>query len=229
MVNYDNDNNIDDLGYELEVYLDEDEEEDENNHSNGNVVKRGITRVTQSIVVQCLKSTFERSRLIKEHGIRHGDLVHEHIVLKILSWKKDKIKEGTLKVDHGTGAMTVVLGKEKGGYARGVVIGVTYNRYFDLSRSRQASDERIALLQSQLDNERRERQEKELEIQNLSNKMSETEGMLTKLMNQLAAQEEQLQSMSTKLTPSDVSPMDIILINNSADEEGGTLFKCCWM
>ncbi|GKG33468.1 hypothetical protein Tco_0433627, partial [Tanacetum coccineum] len=32
----------DDLGYESEVYLDEEEEEDENNHSNGNVVKRGI-------------------------------------------------------------------------------------------------------------------------------------------------------------------------------------------
>nr|GEX23848.1 hypothetical protein [Tanacetum cinerariifolium] len=32
---------------------------------------------------------------------------------------KDMIKEGTLKVDHGTYAMTVVLGKEKGGYARG--------------------------------------------------------------------------------------------------------------
>ncbi|GJS72299.1 retrovirus-related pol polyprotein from transposon TNT 1-94 [Tanacetum coccineum] len=73
---------------------------------------------------------------------------------------EDKIKEGTLKVDDGTDAMTIVLGKEKGGYARGVGSGVTYKRYFDLPRSRQASDERILLLQSQLDNERRERQEK---------------------------------------------------------------------
>nr|GEY16794.1 hypothetical protein [Tanacetum cinerariifolium] len=99
----------------------------------------------------------------------------------------DKIKEGTLKVDHGTDAMIVVLGKEKGGYARGVGSGVTYKRYFDLPRSRKASDERILLLQSQLDNKRRERQEKELLIQNLSNKMSQTEGMVTKLKNQLAA------------------------------------------
>ncbi|GKA57851.1 retrovirus-related pol polyprotein from transposon TNT 1-94 [Tanacetum coccineum] len=59
---------------------------------------------------------------------------------------KDKIKEGTLKVDHGTDAMTVVLGKEKGGYAKGVGSGVTYKRYFDLPRSSQASDEIIALL-----------------------------------------------------------------------------------
>nr|GEU78409.1 hypothetical protein [Tanacetum cinerariifolium] len=43
-----------------------------------------------------------------------------------------KIKEGTLKVDHGTDAMTIVLGKEKGGYARGVGSRVTYKRYFDL-------------------------------------------------------------------------------------------------
>ncbi|GKF53623.1 hypothetical protein Tco_0160533, partial [Tanacetum coccineum] len=78
---------------------------------------------------------------------------------------EDKIKEGTLKVDQGTDAITVVLGKEKGGYARGVGSGVTYKRYFDLSRSKQAADERILLLQSQLDAARRERQEKELLIQ----------------------------------------------------------------
>ncbi|GJT55242.1 hypothetical protein Tco_0990296 [Tanacetum coccineum] len=41
---------------------------------------------------------------------------------------EDKIKEGTLKVDHGTDAMTFVLGKENGGYARGVESGVTYKR-----------------------------------------------------------------------------------------------------
>ncbi|GJQ91101.1 hypothetical protein Tco_0002240 [Tanacetum coccineum] len=33
---------------------------------------------------------------------------------------EDKIKEGTLQVDQGTDAMTLVLGKEKEGYARGV-------------------------------------------------------------------------------------------------------------
>ncbi|GKB29380.1 hypothetical protein Tco_0868781 [Tanacetum coccineum] len=140
---------------------------------------------------------------------------------------EDNIKEGTLKVDHGTDAMTVVFGKEKGGYARGVISGVTYKRYFDLSRSRQAFDERIVLLQSQLDNERRERQEKELEIQNLSNKMSQTEGIVTKPMNQLAAQGEQLKSKSTQLTPPDVSPVDINPIDSITDEEGGTPVVGC--
>ncbi|GKD55101.1 alpha/beta hydrolases superfamily protein, partial [Tanacetum coccineum] len=77
LVNYDNDNDVDDLGYESEVYLDEEEDEDENNHSNGNVVKRGITRL---------------SKFHREYGkpdvIKLRDMVREHIGLKILSWKK---------------------------------------------------------------------------------------------------------------------------------------------
>ncbi|GKB13796.1 hypothetical protein Tco_0847719 [Tanacetum coccineum] len=81
---------------------------------------------------------------------------------------EDKIKEGTLKVDHGIDAMTVVLGKEKGGYARGVGSGVTYKRYFYLPRSRQATDERIELLQTQLDNERREHHQKDELFKKLS-------------------------------------------------------------
>ncbi|GJU42936.1 hypothetical protein Tco_1200202 [Tanacetum coccineum] len=283
LVNYDNDNENDDLGYQSEEYFDEAHEEDENNHSNGNVVKRGITRLYKfrreygkpdgiklSVTFDALNRISGKHRALFSSFL--GDMVREHIGLKILSWKKvgseardklwdeitryfdvdltvrklienkeikpdeepprgilwlkgrvnkdgefpddeirsvgdklketeDKIKEGTLKVDHGTDAMTVVLGKKKEGYARGVGSGVTYKRYFDLPRSRQASDESIVLLQSQLDNERRERQEKELEIHNLSNKMSQTEGM--------------------------VSPVDINPIDSSADEEGGTPVVGC--
>ncbi|GJU38557.1 transposase, Ptta/En/Spm, transposase, Tnp1/En/Spm-like protein [Tanacetum coccineum] len=140
---------------------------------------------------------------------------------------EDKIKEGTLQVDQGTDAMTLVLGKEKGGYARGVGSGVTYKRYFDLPRSKQAADERILLLESQLDAARREREEKELLIKSMSSKMSQTEGMVTKLKNQLAAQGGQLQSTPTQLTPLDVSLVDIHPVNSSADEEGGTTVLGC--
>ncbi|GJX69550.1 hypothetical protein Tco_0305277 [Tanacetum coccineum] len=57
--------------------------------------------------------------------------------------------------------------------------------------------------------------------------MSQTEGMVTKLKNQLAAQGGQFQSMSTQLTPPNGSPVDINPINSSADEEGGTtIFGC---
>nr|GEZ47521.1 hypothetical protein [Tanacetum cinerariifolium] len=114
----------------------------------------------------------------------------------------DKIKEGTLNLDDGTNAMTIVFGKEKGGYARGVGSGVTYKRYFHLPRSRQATDERIELLQTKLDNERRKRQqkdvlvkklsiemtEKDVLVKKLSNEMTETKRMLSQLMNQLATQ-----------------------------------------
>ncbi|GKC18408.1 hypothetical protein Tco_1020558 [Tanacetum coccineum] len=106
-----------------------------------------------------------------------------------------------MKVDQGTVSITVVLGKEKGGYARGVGSGVTYKRYFDLPRSKQAADERILLLESQLDAARREREEKELLIKSMSSKMSQTEGM--------------------------VSPVKIHPLNSSADEEGGTTVLGC--
>ncbi|GJW70697.1 hypothetical protein Tco_0127614 [Tanacetum coccineum] len=277
LVNNDNDNENDDLGYQSEEYFDEVQEDDENNHSNGNVVNRGITRISGKH--RALFSSFL------------GDMVREHIGLKILSWKKvdsearDKLwdeitryfnvdltvrklvmnrlgqllrnfrrklrqtyilpnqntlsklnevpakysailqaeewvnfvkytateeykvksaaakmacskfciiqhtmgrdqkketepeeepvrgtlwlkgrvnKEGEYPDDEirsvgdklGTDAMTVVLGKENGGYARGVGSGVTYKVYFDLSRSRQASDERNYVTQSQLVNEK---------------------------------------------------------------------------
>ena len=110
---------------------------------------------------------------------------------------QDKIKQGTLKVDHGTDAMTVVLGKEKGGYARGVGGGVTYKRYFDMPRIRQASDERVVLLQSELENERRKRQEKDALIQDL--------------MNQLAAQKGPLQSTPIQVTPTVVRHFYVFL------------------
>ncbi|GJS31526.1 hypothetical protein Tco_0492146 [Tanacetum coccineum] len=45
LVNYDNDNENDDLEYRSDEYFDEGDDEDENNHSNVNVVKRGITRL----------------------------------------------------------------------------------------------------------------------------------------------------------------------------------------
>ncbi|GKB02117.1 hypothetical protein Tco_0830206 [Tanacetum coccineum] len=179
---------------------------------------------TEEYKVKSAATKMARSKSVYQHTMRRGGYVH---VKQKMKETEDKIKEGTLKVDHGTDAMTFVLGKEKGGYARGVGSGVTYKRYFDLPRSRQASDERILLLQSQLDNERRERQEKELLINNLSNKMSQTEGMVTTLKNQLVAQGGQFQSMSTQLTPPNVCPVDINPINSSAYEEDRTTIVGC--
>ncbi|GKA62433.1 retrovirus-related pol polyprotein from transposon TNT 1-94 [Tanacetum coccineum] len=199
-------------GYQSEEYFYEVQEDDENNHSNGNVVKKGITRLYKfrreygkpdgiklskkvdseardklwdEITVKSAAAKMVRSKSVYQHTMGRGGYA---LVKEKMKETEDKIKEGTLKVDHGTNAMTVVLGKENGGYGRGVGSGVTYKRYFDFPRSRQASDETILLLQRQLYNQRRERQGKELLIQNLSNKTSQTEGMGTKLKNQLATQ-----------------------------------------
>ncbi|GKD54378.1 hypothetical protein Tco_1287765, partial [Tanacetum coccineum] len=98
---------------------------------------------------------------------------------------------------------------------------VTNKRYFHLPRSRQATNERIELLQSQLDNERRERQqkgvlvkklstemtEKDVLVKKLSNEMTKTKGMLSQLMNQLAAQGVQLNLSSQLQVALDVTPM----------------------
>ncbi|GJT23185.1 hypothetical protein Tco_0893122 [Tanacetum coccineum] len=205
LVNYNNEND-DVLGYESKKYFDDEytdgtnhaEDADGTNHSDLKLVKRGVTKLY---------------KFRMEYGKPSG--------IKIKKEADDKIKEGTLNLDDGTDAMTVVFGKEKGGYARGVGSGVTYKRYFHLPRSRQATDERIELLQTQLDNERRERQqkdvlvkklstemtEKDVLVKKLSNEMTETKGMLSQLMNQLAAQGVQLNLSSQLQVASDVTPM----------------------
>ncbi|GKE30452.1 hypothetical protein Tco_1445836 [Tanacetum coccineum] len=97
LVNSDNEND-DMLGYESEKYSD-DEDADGTNHSDLKLVKRGITRLYKfhreygkpgGIKI---KVTFDA--LNRVSGLHRalfssflGDLVREHIGLKILSWKK---------------------------------------------------------------------------------------------------------------------------------------------
>ncbi|GJU83528.1 ribonuclease H-like domain-containing protein [Tanacetum coccineum] len=99
LVNYDNDNENDDFRYRSEEYFDETHEEDENNNSNGNVVKWGITRLYKFRMEYRkpdgikLSVTFDAlNRISGKHIalflIFLGDMVREHIGLKILSWKK---------------------------------------------------------------------------------------------------------------------------------------------
>ncbi|GJR07446.1 hypothetical protein Tco_0790098, partial [Tanacetum coccineum] len=196
LVNYDNDNKNDDLECCSEEYFDEADEEDGNNHSNGNVRYFDVNLTVRNLV-KSAAAKMARSKTVYPHTMGRAGYT---LVKEKMKETKDKIKEGTLKVGHGTDAMTIVLGKEKGCYARGVGSGVTYKRYFDLPQSRQASDERILLLQN---------------------------GIVTKLKNQLAAQGGQFQLMSTRLTPPNVSPMDVNPINSSVDEEGGTTVVGC--
>ncbi|GKA48031.1 putative ribonuclease H-like domain-containing protein, partial [Tanacetum coccineum] len=99
LVNYDNDNENDDLGYLSEEYFDEADEEDENNHSNGNVVKRGITKLYKfrreyekpdgiklSVTFDAFNRISGKHRALFSSFL--GYMIREHIGLKILSWKK---------------------------------------------------------------------------------------------------------------------------------------------
>ncbi|GKC10894.1 hypothetical protein Tco_1007676, partial [Tanacetum coccineum] len=80
-------------------YFDEVQEDDENNHSNGNVVKRGITRLYKfhrgygkpdgiklSVTFDALNRISGKHRALFSSFL--GDMVCEHIGLKILFWKK---------------------------------------------------------------------------------------------------------------------------------------------
>jgi hypothetical protein len=86
------------LGYESEVYS-IDGEDDENNHSNRNIVKRGITMLAKfrreygkpdgvkvSVTFDALNRLTGKNRALFLSFL--GDLVHEHIGVRILSWKK---------------------------------------------------------------------------------------------------------------------------------------------
>ncbi|GJR57881.1 hypothetical protein Tco_1500043 [Tanacetum coccineum] len=113
---------------------------------------------------------------------------------------EDKIKEGTLQVDQGTDAMTLVLGKEKGGYAREWRSGVTYNEDFDLPR-----DNKPALM-------------KEFCYYKVNL-------MLRDVRERKNYNPEYVQQDVTE--EGLVSPVEIHPINSSADEEGGTTVVGC--
>ncbi|GKC45897.1 hypothetical protein Tco_1063619 [Tanacetum coccineum] len=82
-----------------EEYFDDAHEDYENNHSNGNVVKRGITRlykfrmeygkpggVKLSVTFDALNRISGKHRALFSSFL--GDMVREHIGLKILAWNK---------------------------------------------------------------------------------------------------------------------------------------------
>ncbi|XP_022006888.1 uncharacterized protein LOC110905491 [Helianthus annuus] len=67
-----------------------------------------------------------------------------------------QIKDGALNLDPGMDALTVVFGKDKGGFLKGVGYGVTFSKYWQGPQTKGSSKERIAQLEFQLHNERLE-------------------------------------------------------------------------
>ncbi|GKA28369.1 hypothetical protein Tco_0714537 [Tanacetum coccineum] len=208
LVNYDNDNDNDDLGYESEVYLDK-EEEDGNNHSDGNVVKRGITRLSKfrreygkpngiklSVTFDALNRILGSQRALFSSFL--GDLIREHIAAAKMARSKSVYQ-------HTMG---------RGGYAH-VKQKMIKNKEIEPDeepphgimslKGRVNKDEQFPNDEIRLKETEDKIKEGTLKVDHGTDAMTVVlEGMVTKLMNQLTAQGEQLQSMSTKLTPSDV-------------------------
>ncbi|GKC19206.1 hypothetical protein Tco_1021356 [Tanacetum coccineum] len=87
---------------------------------------------------------------VKEKMIENKEIKADEEPPRGIMWLKGRVnKDGEFTDDE---IRSVGDKLEKEGYARGVGSGVTYKRYFHLPRSRQATNERIELLQTQLDN-----------------------------------------------------------------------------
>nr|GEY95338.1 hypothetical protein [Tanacetum cinerariifolium] len=200
-----NDNDNDDLRYESEVYLDEEEE---------------------------------------------GDLVREHIGLKILSWKKQyfdvdlivrklvmnrlgqllrnfirKLRQTHILPNQNTLSKlnevpakysAILKAKEWVNFVKYTTTEEYQVKSVAAKMARSKSVYQHKMRQGGYVHVKQKMKETEDKIKEETLKFDHGTDAMTVVLG------EQLQSMSTQLIPSDVSPMDINPIDNSADEEGGT-------
>ncbi|KAL6536091.1 hypothetical protein OROHE_012935 [Orobanche hederae] len=138
---------------------------------------------------------------------------YQNMEVKVMAEKlievEEKIKDEALNLDPDQDAITVVFGKDKGHYLKGVGCGVTASTYWTGPKKRGESKERIAVLEQQLQNERLEREKKDAEIKTLSSQVAETNDKLNNLLTQLGLQGQLISANISKGTPtSNVSNKD---------------------
>ncbi|KAL6535814.1 hypothetical protein OROHE_012658 [Orobanche hederae] len=130
---------------------------------------------------------------------------YQNMEVKVMAEKlievEEKIKDEALNLDPDQDAITVVFGKDKGHYLKGVGCGVTASTYWTGPKKRGESKERIAVLEQQLQNERLEREKKDAEIKTLSSQVAETNDKLNKLLTQLGLQGQLISANISKGTP----------------------------
>ena len=113
-----------------------------------------------------------------------------------------QIKDGDVKLDPGMDAMTLVFGKENGGFLKGVGTGVTANKYFLIPRTKGSSKEQIADLKFELHNERLELQKKDEELKALSTKVREQDNTLKLVLAHLESQGTMIPNLPSHLNQS---------------------------
>lgn len=86
---------------------------------------------------------------------------------------EEQIASGALALQPCTDAVTLVLGKEKGGFLKGIGYGLTTGKYWGVGRVKGSYKERIA----QLEHEAVQRDEL---VNNLTNLVESTKAMLAR-------------------------------------------------
>ncbi|CAI9270468.1 unnamed protein product [Lactuca saligna] len=119
-----------------------------------------------------------------------GDLICEKME------HEKQIKEGQVNVELGTDVMTLVFGKEKSGFLKGVGTGVTYNKYFNVRRSKGSSNDEIKDLKVAMHNGKLELDKKDVELKALSTKVNEQDQTLKLVLAHLNAKEADFPNLS---------------------------------
>lgn len=98
-----------------------------------------------------------------------------------------QIKDGNVLLQPGTDAMTMVFGKDKGGYLKGVGTGVTATTYFHVPRNKGSAKEEIKELKCAVQTGKVELEKKDAQVKALSTKFDEQEQTLKLVLAHLAA------------------------------------------
>ncbi|KAL6523050.1 hypothetical protein OROMI_031398 [Orobanche minor] len=103
------------------------------------------------------KTKLARKESLYRHRMGQGG--YSALREKLMEIEK-QINDGELKLDPGTDAMTLVFGKENGGFLKGVGTGVTATRYFHVPRNKGSAKEQIQELKIELQKGKREIEKK---------------------------------------------------------------------
>ncbi|KAL6583134.1 hypothetical protein OROMI_005212 [Orobanche minor] len=147
-------------------------------------------------------------------GVLEDDNV-KVIAHKLMEIEK-QINDGELKLDPGTDAMTLVFGKENGGFLKGVGTGVTATRYFHVPRNKGSAKEQIQELKIELQKGKCEIEKKDDDIKVLSTKMSEQDKTLKLVLAHLASQGMVIPDLQS---PPNFSPPQAITVEKNVGSE----------
>ncbi|KAL4583317.1 hypothetical protein LXL04_007887 [Taraxacum kok-saghyz] len=119
---------------------------------------------------------------------KHGDIKPEaKMIADQLMEHEKQIKDGTVLLEPGTDAMTMVFGKDKGGYLKGVGTGVTATTYFHIPRNKGSAKEEIKELKCAVHNGKVELEKKDAQVKDLTTKFDEQQETLNWVLAHLAA------------------------------------------